>query len=77
MFCQYLRPSKIRISLVFLEVWTLHDMINVSRRVRETLTSFLKYRADTMGVVGLDISQLITSVLHHYVCVCVRIDQMD
>ena len=59
---QYLIAPRIKISLVFLEVWNLHDMIPVRGRARETLTSFLQYRQDTMGVVVLDLSQLITSV---------------
>jgi Reprolysin (M12B) family zinc metalloprotease len=53
---------KIKLRLVYVELWNQDDLFEVSRNAREALTAFLRYRKETLTHVQFDYAHFMRSV---------------
>ena len=51
---------KIKLRLVYVELWNSHDLFHVDTNARSTLTSFLKYRVDALTLAHFDYAHFMT-----------------
>ena len=59
-YFQYYRDLGIQMSLVYLELWNLVDLVPVSANLRETLKQLLQYKATVLTDVPHALLHLIT-----------------
>ena len=53
---------KIKLRLVYVELWNQHDLFDVSSNARQALTGFLRYRKDTLTHVHFNYAHFIRLV---------------
>ena len=62
--CQLMNDANVRIKLrlVYVELWNQHDLFDVSSNARQALTGFLRYRKDTLTHVHFNYAHFIRFV---------------